>query len=412
MKILWLSHFVPYPPAGGALQRSYHLLRHTAATHDITLYALNQPRLLATQDQLREAQEALSVFCGSVNILPLPSEQSRAHWAFCAARSVLSQTPFDVSWLSSAEFGRQVEAAHRAGAFDLVHVDTIGLWPYVQGWLDLPRVLIHHNIESRLTARSAAHRVGIRRFLLARDAGKMADLEQLAGTSADCNVVVSTLDAESLHTIAPSAITEVVDNGVNCAYWNAIPHDGHDLIFAGTLDWFPNRDAVEFLLSEIWPIVRRQHSNRRLLLVGRNPPAQAQLAAESDPRVHVTGFVTDVRPFFAEAGICLCPIRVGGGTRLKILDALASGRPLVSTAIGVEGLELIEEVHYLRAETAQEFVNQIARLDNNPQLSRRLVEAGTELVRIRYDWNVVGLRLERAYERGRRHFTSTRHQVA
>ncbi len=401
MKILWLSHFVPYPPAGGALQRSHHLLRHAASRHEVHLVSLHQPRLLPTGAGLREAEQVLSGLCASVKILPIPAERSAVHRVTNAASSVLGSDPFDVTWLRSKAMAAAVDAFRRTADLDLVHVDTIGLWPYVADWDRVPVVLGHHNIESDLTRRRAARESSRwRAALLQRDAAKMCDLERRAAGRAAVNLVVSALDAERLNVIAPSAAVEVVDNGVDTAYWRPTPDTGREtgIVFAGTLGWFPNRDAVEFLLRDVWPQLSGG-VDRRLSIVGRDPPPMARDAAAADSRIQVPGFVDDVRPYLRDASIYVCPMRVGGGTRLKILDALAMAKPLVSTAIGVEGLDLVDGTHYVRAETAPEFVAQIERLEASPALRQSLGEAGRRVVVERYDWSVVGRKLDHAYER-------------
>jgi glycosyltransferase involved in cell wall biosynthesis len=170
------------------------------------------------------------------------------------------------------------------------------------------------------------------------------------------------------------------------------------LVFAGTLGWYPNRDAVEFLLGKIWPALS-MNVERRLSLVGRDPPTSARAAAAKDSRIAVTGFVPDVRPYLHSASIYVCPIRVGGGTRLKVLDGLAMARPLVATAIAVEGLEMVDGKHYLRAETASEFIAQIHRLETDAELRQHIGAAGRRLVVDRYDWHAIGGKLDAALER-------------
>ncbi|HEX3867597.1 MAG TPA: glycosyltransferase [Gemmatimonadaceae bacterium] len=400
MRILWLSHFVPYPPSGGALQRTFHLLRHAAERHEVHLLALNQPRLLSTPAAVQDATDALAKLCASVRVIPIPAERSRLHRMFAAARAVLGPDPFDVVWLRNTEF-RDAAIERLTMSVDLVHVDTIGLWPVVDTCRRSPIVLGHHNIESELILRRAAHETGWRARILTRDASKLRKLEQRASARAAMNVVVSSLDGGRLESIAPGAGVEVVDNGVDTEYWRptTTSAENNGIIFAGTLGWYPNRDAVEFLVSQIWPLLSSSNQGRRLFLVGRDPPEMARQAAETDPRIQVTGFVPDVRPYMRDAAIALCPIRVGGGTRLKILDALAMAKPLVSTAVGIEGLDLIEGKHYLRAESAAEFVDQIRLLESDSDLRRQLGAAGRQAVVERYDWSVIGRQLDSAYAR-------------
>jgi glycosyltransferase involved in cell wall biosynthesis len=169
------------------------------------------------------------------------------------------------------------------------------------------------------------------------------------------------------------------------------------MAFAGGMDWFPNREAMEYLARELWPALRSDDPGRRMTVIGRNPPTALLEAAQRDERLRVLGFVDDVRPHLSTAPIYLCPIRIGGGTRLKILDALAMSRALVSTGLGVEGLDLVDGVHYLRAETSDEFVAQIRRLEQDATLRSRLASAGRALVEQNYSWSVIGDALDRAF---------------
>ncbi|HET7188428.1 MAG TPA: glycosyltransferase family 4 protein, partial [Gemmatimonadaceae bacterium] len=390
MRILWVSHFVPFPPAGGALQRTYHLLRHAAARHEIHLLALNQPRLLPTLAARAEACDALSQLCASVRVIEQPAERSSIHRLATVVRSVFSDEPFDVRWMRSRELRAALSGWHSRSGIDLVHVDTIGLWPVMASWRRSPIVLGHHNVESDLATRRAGRESNpVVAALLRSDAAKLRALETQAARQVGLNVVVSRADAERLADIVPGAPIAIVDNGVDTTFLRRdtdTPPTPGTIVFAGTLGWYPNRDAVEFLLREIWPTLRAANDRRRLLLVGRDPPAMGT----HDERVEVTGFVADVRSYLQRASIYVCPIRVGGGTRLKVLDALAMSLPLVATAAAVEGLELIEGIHYLRAETAGDFITAIERLERDQALQRRMREAGRSLVVERYDWTRIG----------------------
>jgi glycosyltransferase involved in cell wall biosynthesis len=378
------------------------LLRHAARQHEVHLIALNQPRLLPRAD-LPASVAALSRLCASVEVFDLFAERSAAHRAMNMALSVASSEPFDVAWLHSRAFHEAVERWRTDRDLALVHADTIGLWPYADRLRErVPIVLGHHNVESDFLARRAAQEPSrVKAALLKRDARKLATLERTAAPTAAINLVVSALDGDRLAAVAPGAAVEVVENGVDLEYWTPSVETPRErsLIFAGTLGWYPNRDAVEYLLSAIWPALLASNPDRRLTLVGRDAGPMAVAAAAADPRVAVTGFVPDVRPYMRAASVYVCPIRVGGGTRLKVLDALAMGRPLVATGISVEGLDLVEGVHYLRAETPAEFVAQIERLELAPDVRAALGAAGRRFVVERFGWSVIGRQLDRAYQR-------------
>jgi sugar transferase (PEP-CTERM/EpsH1 system associated) len=403
MKILWLSHLLPYPPKGGVLQRSYHLLRQAAQRHELHLVALTQRAQHPTEMQVNEALAELSAVCASIRAFPLVSDRSRWRWAAMAALTAVRRSAYDVNWLWSPDLGRYLSRLAGAEAFDLVHLDTLGLISYARHFEGTPIVLNHHNIESAMMRRRAEREpVRWRSRYFRREARKLERLEQVECARVAMNVTVSELDAARLREVTPRARLHVVDNGVDIHHF--APRGGAEdgLVFAGGMSWYPNREAVLYFIREIWPALRADRPERRATIIGQNPPAEL-VAATKDPRVSVPGFVPDVRPYIDAASIYICPIRDGGGTRLKILDALAMAKPLVATGLAVEGLGLEEGVHYLRAETPADYVLQIRRLEADPALRQRLASAGRELVERRYAWEVIGEKLERAYDEAVQH---------
>jgi glycosyltransferase involved in cell wall biosynthesis len=400
MKILWLSHFVPYPPRGGALQRSHHLLRQAAGRHEVDLLTLNQGAILPTEAAVAEAREALRPFLRDIEIHPIPSEGTRWRRHLMAGFAYLSADPYGVCWFQSPRFARAVRSRWESGEYDLVHVDTIFLMQFVSHIGGARIVLTHHNVESQLTASRATRDPSLlARLYCRRDAAKIRRLEQFHAPLVRMNLVVSDLDGIRLRDVAPDAKTAVVDNGVDIEYFSPTgkldPVPG-SLVFAGSMGWHPNLEAAQFLLREIWPRLPRSEGPWKLTIVGGQPPESLRLEA-TRLGAEVTGFVEDVRPHIEQAELYLCPIRIGGGTRLKVLDALAMGRPMIATGLAVEGLGLKNDVHYLCAETGPEFVNQILRLRADSALRRRLASAGRAFVAQHFSWQTIGERLEAAY---------------
>jgi polysaccharide biosynthesis protein PslH len=400
LKILWLSHLVPYPPKGGAPQRSYYVLRHTARRHQVHLVAFNQPVLLRTPEAVREAVGHLSTFCASTTVFPIPSVASRNRQLLTAAISFVNRLPYEVNWLHSADMCAYLRKLANAESFDVLHVDTLGLMPHVTCFEGVPIVLTHHDVEWHLARRRGeAERSAWRRAYFLLEAAKIERVAEEWCCRAAVNVVVSDLDAVRLRPVVPNGRVVQVDNGVDVEYFRpgvSGCSERGGLVFAGSLNMYANRDAAAYLVGDIWPALASDNPSRRITIIGRNPPSEAIRAAQ-DPRVSVPGWVDDVRPYLDTALIYVCPIRTGGGTRLKVLDALAMGKPLVATALAVEGLELIEEEHYLRAEAVADYVTQIRRLENDSALRKRLAAAGREFVVRRYAWEVIGEKLDRAY---------------
>lgn len=399
MRVLWLSHVVPWPPKTGMLQRSHNLVRQVARRHELHVAALHQRSLLPAA-QLGAALAELEALGARVHVEPLPSDASRLRWAALTAASFFRRAPYDVNWRHSRGLARTLEGLGAAQRFDLLHVDTLGMLPYARAFEGAPVVLNHHNVESQMLARRAAREPRlVRRLYFAREAGKLARLEAEACPKVSLNLAVSPLDAERLGEIAPGARIRVVDNGVDVEYFRSTAPPGsvaRGIVFAGGMSWYPNREAVLFFLDRIWPALLEDDPDRRVHFVGPDPPPRLRAAAR-DPRITVTGFVDDVRPYLERAAIYVCPILDGGGTRLKILDALAMAKPLVATALAVEGLGLEEGRHYLRAEKPLEFVAQIKRLEADPELRARLAREGRRRVETHFSWDVMGEKLDAAY---------------
>jgi polysaccharide biosynthesis protein PslH len=401
MKVLWLSHFLPYPPKGGALQRSYNLLRQIAGRHEVHLVSLNQGKNFPTRAAFEEATEFLNGICKGVEVFPIPSEVAKWRWATMTMASYVRSSPYDVNWLMNRDMANFLERLSKTETFDLVHVDTIGLYPYVAPFSGTPIVLTHNNIESHMMRRRFENETnGLYKIYFLRESSKIRRYEMDVCSKCALNLVVSELDGSRLKESAGNVRIAVIPNGVDIEYFQPRKQIGRGregLIFAGALDWYPNREAVRFFLKEIWPKLREEKPERPVTFVGRNPSREL-LEAAKNPMIRVPGFVDDVRPYLDGAGIYICPIRDGGGTRLKILDALAMGKPLVATGMAVEGLDLVEEVHYLKAETAVEFLSQINRLECDSDLCQAVATAGQRFVKEHYSWDVIGEKIAHAYQ--------------
>ena len=401
-RLLWLSHFAPYPAIGhGALQRTHHLLAQAARRYDTHLVAIAPAGSFASDDQRERAERALGKIAASARIFPLPANFARARTAVRVARAAVSRPTYWEYLFRHAEAESQVRELLRDARFDVAHLDTVFLCGYVPLLGTTRFVLNHHNVESHLLDRRAARMRGPARAFFSRQARATEALERAFGARAASNLVVSDLDGERLRELAPGARVETIPNGVDIDYFApdaTEPVRPHSLVWAGGMDWFPNADAIEWFATSIWPALAADNPARSAVIIGRAPPARVVSLAAADARVQVLGFVDDVRPHVRRAATYICPIRVGGGTRLKVLDALALGRPLVATRIGVEGLGLVDGVHYLEANDVAETVAQVGRLERDPQLAARLADAGRTFVLGNYSWDGIGQRLARVFD--------------
>lgn len=403
-KILWISHFPPFPPKGGASQRSYNMLKELSSYADITLIALaGRSRLLANYADeglaLAEMTRALGALCAQVILVPHGRLGRQSNRLLMALKSLALNQAYDVAWLRSSKFAEELKAVLAGTSFDVIHVDTIGMWQYVQrenGYV----VLNHHNIESHMMSRRAAKRHLIARFYLEHQAEKLRRLEQKACTAVDMNVTCSEMDSQRLRRHA-DANCHVIPNGVDTDYFTRsrpyTPSSDPRLIFVGGLDWYPNREAVDYLIADIWPAVIKLIPQSRLTIVGRGRSPLLEKAASMSTDISLAGFVADVRPYLEDASVFVCPIMDGGGTKLKVLDAFSMGVPVVATPASIEGIDAVRGKHYLSAETADQFAECILSLATRPDLATRLSACARELIDSKYAYRIISKDLKKIY---------------
>ncbi|HEV2670255.1 MAG TPA: glycosyltransferase family 4 protein, partial [Gemmatimonadales bacterium] len=269
----------------------------------------------------------------------------------------------------------------------------------------VPIVCTHHDIDSDLLRRRSRQLGPAERRYFLLQAARSERLARELCPQFAANVMMSDVDARKLQELAPGAATVVVPNGTDTDYFQ--PHGrtsiaprggGERVAFVGpTLSSYPNRDAVEFLLEEIWPRIRAVGGSTSLQLIGRHAPAD-HARYNAEPGVEVLGQVPDIRPALAAAGCCVVPIRIGGGTRLKILDAWAMGKAIVSTSIGCEGLDAVDGHNMLIRDTPAGFAEAVVQVLRDSELRRRLEQNGRRTAVERYSWDSAGERLRAAYE--------------
>jgi glycosyltransferase involved in cell wall biosynthesis len=285
--------------------------------------------------------------------------------------------------------------------YSLAHFDTIGLAPFRKLFRGTPATLGHHNIESHMLLRRAdAEHQALKRLYFWQEGKRVQRYEADVADSFAAHVTCSDLDGERLRAIAPHANSITIANGVDIEYFHAtrIESATPSLIFVGSLNWYPNVDAVLFLLREIWPLAKATIPKLRLDIVGSAPPSNIVELAERLDDVTVHGFVDDVRPLMNAASVYVCPIRDGGGTKLKVLDAFAMQKCVVAHPIACEGIDAVPGRHVELAESAEAFVQSIERLLHRPSEREAMGLAARQLVVERYSFAQIGRRLCEVFE--------------
>jgi sugar transferase (PEP-CTERM/EpsH1 system associated) len=399
VRCLVLSPFVPYPPEDGGRIRIFEIVRRLSERHDVTVLALvdRRPEAFAAVERLRTAGiDIHPVRQGPQSKLLVPLR------AWRIGRSLYLQKHV------SPEFARTLDAYLTLERFDIVQCEFsyMGMYAPEGAHVGRPRWMLDaHNVEFRLNQTLAQTTSGLSGFAYRRYAareGRLRRVEEVeACRRADRVVAVSTSDREILRTAIPGLRVDVVPNGVDLDHFvpSNAPESGRrpSALFVGKMDYRPNVDAVCWFCREVLPLVKRRVPGFTFTICGGHPSRSVLELAQVEG-VRVTGHVPDTRVYLDDAAVSVVPLRAGSGTRLKMLEAMAMGRPVVSTPIGAEGLDVVSGEHFAEAVSPREFASSVVALLENSDERDRLGRAGRRLVEASYGWPAVVSRLEGVYE--------------
>ena len=396
MRILWLKSDLLLPLDKGGKLRTWHLMRHLAARHDITYLGFAEPGQ-PTSDV--EGMKAVARRVETVTRAE-PAKRSLRFYADAAAH-IVDPLPYAVGKYRSRAFRRKLRELLDEEPFDLVVCDFLFPAVNLPASLPCPSMIFTHNVESEIWRRHATTRPGLARPLYRIQHRRMLRYEARTLARFDGVLAVSNADRDTFARLYPGAISRpvhVVPTGVDTDYFSPSPsgRDSREIVFTGSMDWLPNEDAMLFFCRDVLPIVRAEEPGATLSIVGRAPTPAVQALADSANGIRVTGRVDDVRPYVQEAAAYIVPLRIGGGTRLKIFEAMAMGKAVVSTTIGAEGLPVTSGEHLLVADEARGFARAIVCVMRDLDRRRRLEASARALVVEKYDWSSVAGALEDA----------------
>jgi sugar transferase (PEP-CTERM/EpsH1 system associated) len=416
MRILWLKSDLLLPLDKGGKLRTWHLLRHLARQHEITYLAFSEPdQVVGDRRGLAPSVHAAmrEVATRVETIVRTDPPKGSLRFYADAAMHLVDPLPYAVGKYRSRAFKQRLQTLLDAERFDLVVCDFLFPAVNLPTELPCPAVIFTHNVESEIWRRHAETQAGpVTRLLYTGQYRRMLGYEARTLSRFDGVLAVSEADRATFARLYPAAIRQpvhVVPTGVDTEYFDPEYFDpvardqgsrmpGASLVFTGSMDWLPNEDAMLYFCGEILPHIRAEEPDVRLTIVGRAPtPAVQKLAGEAG--IHVTGRVDDVRPYLREATAYIVPLRIGGGTRLKIFEAMAIGKAVVSTTVGAEGLPVASGEHLLVADQPRTFARAVVDLLRDPDRRHRLESAARALVLERYDWSAVAGELEGALVR-------------
>ena len=397
MRVLYFSPRICWPTVSGAHLRDFYFARELARQAELTYLGLVSEDSPAQAERLRGQLSS----SGSVEVVAIRRDASYRRSNIL--RGLIGPTPLNVLNFTSPRVMAELERLLQRRSFDVVQIESMHLIAYARHIRRLaPRtrlILDWHNIESEILGRYAENDSNPLRRLYARRTATLSryvedELLRLCHTHTVC----SEREREVLQRRVPGTRIEVVGNGVDCEFFAAAAvHRGprQDVLFMGKMDYHANIDAALFFVAKVWPLIRARRPELRLVIVGANPARQIlDLRGQG---ITVTGTVDDVRPYYQSALVSVVPLRVGGGTRLKVLEAMAAGTPVVSTGLGAEGLAVTPGSDILIADAPEAMSDAVVSLQPYTTQWDSIAAHGRQLVRAKYDWSVVGGRLLRLH---------------
>jgi glycosyltransferase involved in cell wall biosynthesis len=391
MSVLIVAPTLPYPPHWGFATRVYQLSKNLAVRNHVALLCHDS---IGTEKYVERLREVID----EVHVVPLSLDRPAKRRAR-QLLSVASRESFHVRGMVSPGMQGALDRLLDRRQFDIVQLESSRLCG-----LSLPTelslVIDEHNIESELLRRmSGGERSPARRLFNALECAKYTRFENRVWSCARACVVTSDRDAHTVRRRVPRLPTEVVPNGVDLEFFapGGAQVDPNSIVFTGLLTYRPNLEAARMLAHDILPRIRRARPDTVLTLVGYG--GEPELAGLRGPGIVVTGWVPDVRPYVRGAAAVVVPLRIGSGTRLKVLEALSMAKPVVSTPLGCEGIDVRDGDHLLIGESSDEIASLVVRVLSEPATAGQLGRAGRDLVARQYSWKQAGRTLEEWYAR-------------
>lgn len=390
MRILVVGPSFPFPPRWGHATRVYHLARQLARRHDVMLLTYATAADMEHVEALRREL--------AVEVVPREPLSTGAKRRMQLA-SLLSAVPYETQAAWSAAMQGALDRVCAEWRPDSIQIESTLLWKfaYPRG---VPIVLDEHNLDYEVYRRMCeTERSPLRKTFYRYEERRVRRYEQRAWQHVSACVLTSAREDEIVRGHARDTLTAVVSNAVDTEHFRPTDEEPvpRTIAFNGTLDYRPNVDAAEFLVHEILPRVRQRFPRARAVVVGRG--RDDALARLRDAGAEATGEVADIRPYLARAAVVVAPIRAGGGTRFKVVEGLAMARPMVSTTVGCEGIDVRDGEHLLVADGADAFAAAVVRLFDDVRLGAALGHAGREFVEREYSWDGAGERLADVHER-------------
>ena len=393
MRLLFLSIAFPFPATNGLTMRTLSLLESLAALgHEIHLLSFGAPKE-ASRTEVRQICNTVQVVEHSVNSF------SRTRDYFRRLRLLPSPLPYGSLRYRSASFAQKLKDILREKQIDAIVCDTLDSTMNLPEHLPVAVVVDNHNVEHLIMQRYlGVERSFVRRSYVWIEYKKLRAWEKAVCSRADLVLACSEHDQSVIEEMCPGSTVCVVQNAIDTAAYFPVPSkDDCTIVYTGGMDWYPNRDAVEFFASKIFPKIRHIVPNARFVVAGRSASDEFRTRIVAIPGVSFTGTLPDIRPAIAEAAVCIVPLRIGSGTRLKILEAAAMAKAIVSTRLGAEGLAFIDQEEICLADEPVEFAGCVAELLRNRYSRTSLGQAARYRVEAQYSYPALQASVREAF---------------
>jgi sugar transferase (PEP-CTERM/EpsH1 system associated) len=385
MKVLFIDEEIPIPVNTGKRTRTFNLLTRLSKSNEITY--------VAYADEEKEADKISQLKSQNIEVVTVEkrkiSKESKWFYAYLLI-NLFSPYPYIVSGHYTKRMQQTIDQLLKTKKYDLIHCEISPYGVFVHSYRSIPKVIVAHNIESDIWRRYYLYEKDrLKKIYVEIQLKKLMKYESGTLRKFDCCITVSKKDADYFRDYQYSSDIKVVDNGVDIDYFRPRhePTRLLNLVFTGSMDWRPNQDAVSYFIQEVFPIIKRENPKVTFTVVGRDPPPSIREISNQIPGVEVTGTVDDVRSYIAQAHLYVVPLRIGGGSRLKILEALAMGKAVISTTVGAEGLEVEDRKDIILVDDPVDFAEMVIKMLGDSHEIERLGTNGRLLVERRYSWD-------------------------
>lgn len=392
MRILMLTPYLPFPLLSGGQIRTYNLLKKLATKHDITLFSLIKDE--AEKEYIPE----LKKYCKKVRVF---KRTEKPFTLQNILKTATSSFPFLVIRNHAPKTIKAIQKELNDQNYDLIHAETFYMMPHLPV-NNIPTILVEQTIEYLGYESYAKRAPFFLRPFLNIDINKIIHWEKYYWELCDRLIVMSQEDKEFIsQEISDPKKIEVVSNGVDAEWFNKKRRElpsNPTILSVGTFKWLPNIEAVNFLVKKVWPKIKEKSKNAQLLIVGNAPTSEILSYEKNDAQITVAGRIDDIRDAFKKSHLLVAPVFSGKGTRYKILEAMASGTPVVATTLAVEGLGVKHGTHVMTSNNAQELADLSIQVLNNRDLWQKLSENGKKFVSKNYDWHLISKKLDEIYQ--------------